>query len=65
MLVWVSRVYRACGGQEKVLGPLRLELQMVVICYVVVGSQTQSLLLQPVLLTTWPHSSPTLLQLLR
>ena len=56
------------GKQKRVLGPLELEVQMVVSCHMGAGNQTQVLEEQQVLLTTEPSpqllsSSPTPLPL--
>jgi hypothetical protein len=56
------------GNQKRVLGPLELEVQMVVSCHMGAGNQTQVLEEQQVLLTTEPSpqllsSSPTPLPL--
>jgi hypothetical protein len=47
-------------GQKSVLKPLKLELQMVLICYVVAGNWNMGLLQEQVLLIAEPFLQPQL-----
>jgi hypothetical protein len=53
--LWVSGVH---GGQERIVGPLELELQVVVSCHVGARNWTRLLEEQPVILTAEPSLQP-------